>query len=62
MEVDILRKTMNWNFLTEEKEKFRDESSGSIIFTVFLGYLRNCWLVKKNFAPWSRLVSWLVMG
>jgi hypothetical protein len=39
-----------------------DEPSGFIIFAVFLGYLRNCWLVKKNFASWSHLVSWLVVG
>jgi len=59
---------MNWNFLTEEKEKRPDilnmvmNHRGFIIFAVFLGYLSNCWLVKKNFATWSRLVSWLVMG
>jgi len=68
MEVDILRKAINWNFLAEEKEntdryfEHGDEPSGFIIFAVFLGYLRNCWLVTKNSTPWSRLVSWLVMG
>ena len=33
--------------------KYDNEPSDSIIFWEFRDWMGNCWLVNKNFEPWS---------
>jgi len=54
MEVDILRKAINWNFLAEEKEntdryfEHGDEPSGFIIFAYFLATCETVGLSRRT--------------
>jgi hypothetical protein len=51
---------VNWIHLAQDRVQWRagycehgNEASGFIIEGEFLSHLRDCWLLKKNCAPWN---------
>jgi hypothetical protein len=54
---------MDWIYLAQDKRLVTcscergNEPSGSIKCWVFLEWLSNCWILRKDSAPWSQLVT-----